>query len=116
MLILPIKKKWFDMILSGEKREEYREVKPYYTKRLQKVFNMVGDIPVDRMETQIRFTNGYGYKVPAFIADCHLEKRTGREEWGAEKDVIYYVLCIEKIRWKSMDGLGGYLRVGGGTG
>ena len=94
MLILPIKKKWFDMILSGEKLEEYREVKPYYTKRLQKVFNMVGDIPVDGMETQIRFTNGYGYKVPAFIADCHLEKRTGREEWGAEKDVIYYVLWL----------------------
>lgn len=27
MLILPIKKKWFDMILSGEKKEEYREIK-----------------------------------------------------------------------------------------
>lgn len=25
MLTLPIKKKWFDMILSGEKQEEYRE-------------------------------------------------------------------------------------------
>ena len=25
MLTLPIKKKWFDMILSGEKKEEYRE-------------------------------------------------------------------------------------------
>ena len=30
MLTLPIKKKWFDMILSGEKKEEYREIKPYY--------------------------------------------------------------------------------------
>ena len=29
MLTLPIKKKWFDMILSGEKKEEYREIKPY---------------------------------------------------------------------------------------
>lgn len=29
MLILPIKRKWFDMILSGEKKEEYREIKPY---------------------------------------------------------------------------------------
>lgn len=26
MLTLPIKKKWFDMILSGEKREEYRDI------------------------------------------------------------------------------------------
>ena len=33
MLTLPIKKKWYDMILSGEKKEEYREQKPYYTKR-----------------------------------------------------------------------------------
>ena len=33
MLVLPIKKKWFDMIKSGEKKEEYREIKPYWTKR-----------------------------------------------------------------------------------
>ena len=26
MLVLPIKKKWFDMILSGEKKEEYRDL------------------------------------------------------------------------------------------
>lgn len=30
MLILPIKSKWFNMILSGDKQEEYREIKPYY--------------------------------------------------------------------------------------
>lgn len=29
MLTLPIKKKWFDMIISGEKKEEYREITPY---------------------------------------------------------------------------------------
>ena len=34
MLVLPIKKKWFDMILSGEKKEEYREIKRYYESRL----------------------------------------------------------------------------------
>lgn len=33
MLTLPIKKKWFDMIKSGEKKEEYREIKPYYASR-----------------------------------------------------------------------------------
>ena len=109
MLILPIKKKWFYMILTGEKREEYRDIKPYYTTRLNKIFNMANDIPLDHAKAQVRFTNGYGYKVPAFIADCHLEKRTGRKEWGAEPDKEYYVLVIEKIRWKSMDNLGGYL-------
>ena len=39
MLVLPIKKKWFDMILSGEKKEEYREIKPYYDSRLNKKLN-----------------------------------------------------------------------------
>lgn len=110
MLTLPIKKQWFDMILSGEKKEEYREIKPYYASRFPKVFNMVDGIPLDLQETQIRFTNGYGNNVPAFIADCHLEIRTGKEKWGAEKGIIYYVLVIEKIRWKSMDGLSGYLK------
>ena len=33
-LHLIIKKKWFDMILSGEKTEEYRDIKPYYNLRL----------------------------------------------------------------------------------
>lgn len=27
MLVLPIKRKWFDPILSGKKKEEYREIK-----------------------------------------------------------------------------------------
>lgn len=32
-LKLTLKKKWFDMIASGEKKEEYREIKPYWIKR-----------------------------------------------------------------------------------
>ncbi|MBO6031875.1 MAG: hypothetical protein J6Q22_10580 [Prevotella sp.] len=34
MLVLPMKKKWFDMILSGKKKEEYREFKPYWNSRV----------------------------------------------------------------------------------
>lgn len=41
MLILPIKKKWFDMILSGEKKEEYREMKPYWETRLRNYFGWI---------------------------------------------------------------------------
>lgn len=37
MLVLPIKKKWFDMIASGEKKEEYREIKDYYDTRIGNV-------------------------------------------------------------------------------
>ena len=35
MLTLTIEKKWFDMILSGEKTEEYRELKRYYDSRFR---------------------------------------------------------------------------------
>ncbi len=34
MLTFNLKKKWFNKIKSGEKTHEYREVKPYWTKRL----------------------------------------------------------------------------------
>lgn len=33
-LYLPLKKEWYEMIERGEKREEYREIKPYWIKRL----------------------------------------------------------------------------------
>ena len=33
VLDLPLKKEWYDMIESGIKTEEYREIKPYWIKR-----------------------------------------------------------------------------------
>lgn len=33
VLTLSVKKEWFDKILSGEKKEEYREIKPYWVAR-----------------------------------------------------------------------------------
>lgn len=41
MLTLTIKKKWFDLILSGKKKEEYREIKKYYDNRLQNLFGAI---------------------------------------------------------------------------
>lgn len=34
MLIFPLKKEWYEKICSGEKTIEYREVKPYWEKRI----------------------------------------------------------------------------------
>lgn len=34
VLILTVCKEWFDMIVSGEKTEEYRKIKPYWASRL----------------------------------------------------------------------------------
>lgn len=38
MLIFTLKKQWFEKIKSGEKTVEYREIKPYWTKRLNSCF------------------------------------------------------------------------------
>ncbi len=112
MLILPVKKKWFDMILSGEKKEEYREIKPYYETRFCNLFGIIvgkeGNIIRSCLGNQpVMFRNGYGKDAPTFIAMCSVEIGTGNEEWGAEKGIDYYVLTIHKIVWKSMDNMGG---------
>lgn len=86
MLILPIKSKWFNMILSGDKQEEYREIKPYYTMRFKKIFEMYpnSNIPTGLDKQLIGFRNGYGSSRPQFTAVCSLDIKTGKEEWGAE--------------------------------
>ena len=38
MLTLPIKKGWYDLIAGGVKKEEYREIKPYYTTRFRNLY------------------------------------------------------------------------------
>ena len=113
MLILPIKKKWFDMILSGEKREEYREIKPYYTTRFKNIFNMspYSFIPSGTDCGQIMFRNGYKKNSPSIIADCYLDIKTGKPEWGAEPGINYYTLRIDKIIWKSTDNMEGYIQI-----
>lgn len=85
MLILPTKGKWFNMILSGDKREEYREIKPYYTTRFKKIFDMYpnSNIPTGLDKQLIGFRNGYGSSRPQFTALCSLDVKAGKEEWGS---------------------------------
>lgn len=91
MLILPIKKKWFDMILSGEKKEEYREIKPYYDVRFRNVW---GYPAYWGNPQRVMFRNGYSKNSPAIIVDCRLSIKTGKVEWGAEPNKKYFVLSI----------------------
>jgi len=72
ILHLTLKKKWFDMISSGVKKEEYREIKPYWCKRLNKKFDAV------------QFRNGYSKDAPFFIIQLiGLYRSFGIVEWGA---------------------------------
>ena len=53
ILYLTLKRKWFNLISSGKKKEEYREMKPYWTKRLIKKDGS------KKIYDFIIFTNGY---------------------------------------------------------
>lgn len=100
MLILPIKKKWYEMILSGEKKEEYRELKPYYQKRFVNLWQ--GSLIGFDAKRKVMFRNGYSKQSPSFVATVTLGIGTGKREWGAEEGKDYYVLKICDIEPKSI--------------
>lgn len=102
MLTLPIKKKWFDMIKYGEKKEEYREIKPYYDNRFLKN-DIYPIMPILRemlkeeklaIYKTILFRNGYSSKSPTIKCSVDINIGYGKEEWGAEPNKLYYVLKI----------------------
>lgn len=93
MLILPIKKKWFDMITNGEKKEEYRDLKPYYHTRIKNIFGF----DYKNKQVEIVFRNGYGHSSPSVKCLCKLEVGEGKKEWGAKPKKRYYILEILEI-------------------
>lgn len=63
ILHLTLHKKWFDEIASGNKVFEYREIKPYWTKRLKSNGQF-------KKFDEIHFTNGYGKDKPFMCVQC----------------------------------------------
>lgn len=97
ILHLTLKKKWFDMILSGEKKEEYREYK-YFWKRRLCVFPMRVPWNVFKECDLIIFRNGYSNNAPEIQIECKgIMLKTGNTEWGAEKGKEYFVLSLGEI-------------------
>lgn len=105
MLILSIKKKWFDMIKSGEKKEEYREIKSYYTTRFKKIFpyniqksiNEIWYLGNRTAAQEIIFRNYYNSNSSQLKCKCILRIGQGKEEWGAELGKEYYILEILEV-------------------
>ena len=86
-LHLTLKKKWFDMILSGEKTEEYRDIKSYYNLRL-----------IGKEYDTVIFRNGYARDAPSLTIELKtIRFGTGKPEWGAEEGKNYFVLYLGKI-------------------
>lgn len=93
ILHLTLKKQWFDMIASGEKPEEYREIKDYWYTRL---FDVTGK-PI-RYDI-VRFRNGYSSSAPTMDVEYKGVKiGIGKSEWGAPKeDGVYKIMLGRTI-------------------
>lgn len=63
VLHLTLKKYWFDMIKSGVKKEEYREIKDYWVKRF-KDMSLVPPFKPFKEFSVIEFKNGYARDAP----------------------------------------------------
>lgn len=85
ILHLTLFKEFFDQILSGEKTEEYREEKDYWTSILIKNGEFV-------KFDEIHFKNGYGPDVP-FMAVEHL----GTSRRVEEEDLVIKKLYVIKL-------------------
>lgn len=95
VLYLPISKKWFDMILCGIKKEEYREVKEHWMRRIAHVkgcgtnynFTILRDRGFNNlinMFDYIVFKNGYRSYSPIMMVECKgVIVDQGKKCWGA---------------------------------
>lgn len=94
VLILPIKKQWFDLIKQRVKREEYREIKPYYDSRLLDKENK----EEFRHYDYVLFKNGYASNSPTLLVELKgIRMGAGKPSWGAKLNKVYYVLELGKI-------------------
>lgn len=88
VLHLTLKKQWFDMILSGEKKEEYREIKDYWTNRLK-----------DKDFDFISFRNGYSKNAPTMLVELKRKQLgLGHIGWGAPNDACVWILSLGEIK------------------
>jgi signal peptidase I len=86
-LRLTLKKKWFDMIASGEKTEEYRTPSEWIFSRL-----------IGKGYDVVEFSNGYGKHVPRVVVKYFgWHQGPGRTEWGASWQNRYVVIRLGHV-------------------
>lgn len=118
VLDLVLKAKWYDMIDVGNKREEYREIKPYWFIRLfqrTKKYARLGRISNEGAEyacrpdvrdilkegfldcelkpyTHVRFRRGYTQRKTMAYKIEEITIGRGNPEWGAPADKDVFII------------------------
>jgi hypothetical protein len=88
VLRLTLKKKWFGMIASGEKCEEYREQGKWIDSRVN----------ANKEYDAVEFKNGYGPNVPTCVVEyLGYDWATGNAAWGAVPGKLYKVIRLGRV-------------------
>ena len=101
ILHLNVKSKWFNMILKEEKTEEYRIIKPYWSRIFSSNIKIKNNFfnPTDVI---ICFSNGYSKNRKQMFIECKgLYVNEGKVEWGAIFGEQHYVLKLGNILKKN---------------
>ena len=113
-LTLSLKKQWFDMIKSGQKKEEYREIKDHYLHAFLRVNDLENyfhhDLPAhlfanrqiiniggfykhfDRLVFTLGYPKADDTERRLYFKNPKIRIGTGRPEWGAEPGKNYFVI------------------------
>lgn len=106
-LDLVLKVKWYEMIASGVKREEYREIKPYWVRRLLALPEGMGHVEATPESVKdavchgasirrfdfVRFHRAYTSTTMTF-AVSGIDVNVGNTFWGATDGVEYFVIRL----------------------
>lgn len=93
-LKLVLKRKWWDMIASGEKKEEYRELTEYWESRLVD-YPKWTHMGFFKEFDAVTFYLGYSKDRPSMtfkVKDIRIG--LGKSEWGAEPGKEYFVIKL----------------------
>jgi hypothetical protein len=119
-----VKRQWFDMIKSGEKKEEYREITEYWVRRLICFHDEMEASEIDEFTCDLKnlntpqkrhndlvelfayfnasfkefssvtFSNGYNTDNRLDFPFIGIGIATGKTEWGAEPEKYYFVISF----------------------
>jgi len=102
VLRLTLKKKWFDMIKAGIKKEEYREVKRYWIQRLcdevEYETNYGNWEGVFKKFTHVEFKNGYSKDAPTMLVEFKgLRIGEAKPEWSDNWQREVFVISLGTV-------------------
>lgn len=101
ILHLTLKKKWFDMIASGEKKEEYREIKRFWIQRLCNEIEYENGgswEAVFKKFTHVKFRNGYSKNAAELFVECKgIEVGTAKPEWSDNWQGEVFIIKLGEV-------------------